>query len=234
MAAQADSKNKNEGLSFNEKLDGFLQKNRKLLLGGMIAVIVFIAAMIAFTTVRDSIREKALSKVDSFSRLYDKLKIEDGSDASNIIWNLNEIAGLMEDISTFARKNSGFAAARSYSLLADIYWDQKNWAEAERAWLEAAKAASKSYLAPVSFYNAAAAAEEQENTQAAIAHYIKALDYGSSFPSAARAQFSIGRLEEIRDRKEAALAAYMSLINNWPNDPIWSNLAQSRILLLSE
>jgi tetratricopeptide (TPR) repeat protein len=78
------------------------------------------------------------------------------------------------------------------------------------------------------------AAEEQGDIETAIAHYKNALEHSKVFPSAVRAQFSIGRLEESMNRKDAALEAYRSVVNNWPNDPLWPNLAQSRILALSD
>ena len=145
-----------------------------------------------------------------------------------------ELIVLLEELADFGSRNSGFAAARAHTIRADIFWDQENWSEAEQAWLDAARSSPKSYLAPISFYNAAVAAEEQGNTDSAISHYRSALTFGELFPAAARAQFSIGRLEESRNNREAAISAYRNLLNTWPDDPVWPNLAQSRLIILSE
>jgi len=230
MATTQDTKKKEEAVSIGEKMADFIQKNRKVLLIALIAIIVVLAGLIIVFTVRDRIQEKALSQVDGFNRRYMEARVV--SDDPDAAVKMIETFALLEDLKGFTAKNSGYAAARAYSLTADIYWDQKNWSDAEEAWLNAAKAAGKSYLAPVSFYNAAVAAEERGDIEAAITHYNGALEHASVFPSAVRAQFSVGRLEESRNRKEAALEAYNNVLNNWPNDPTWPNLAQSRILAL--
>jgi tetratricopeptide (TPR) repeat protein len=140
----------------------------------------------------------------------------------------------LAEITEFENHNSGLAAARAYSISANIYTDQKNWRLAEEKWLKAAEAAPKSYLAPIAIYNAAVAAEEQENIETAIAYYSRAAGYGDSFPASARAQFSVGRLEESRSNRDSAIAAYRNLLAKWPNEPVWPNLAQNRLLVLSD
>ena len=231
--AAAPETHENE-LSIPERLNDFIQKNRKLLFSGLIALIVILAALITFSTMRDKLQEKALSQVDEFSRRYEKVKITDLSEDPDLVPKLLEIASITDELTAFAEKTFGFAAARSYNLIADMNWDQKNWAEAEKAWSKAAKIAAKTYLAPVSLYNAAVAAEEQGNIEEAIAYYTSVLSYGNAFPSAPRAQFSVGRLEESRNNIQAALDAYRNVLSTWPNDPVWPNIAQSRILTLSE
>ena len=234
MAAKADAQKKNDELTLNEQISELIQKNRKRFLFGLAAVVVILAAFVIVNTVREKILSNALSQVDEFSRKYEELKPYIGStDPNDIIKQLEAIV-LLEELSTFESKRSGFAAARAYNISASIHADQKNWALAEEAWSKAANAARKSYLAPLSLYNAAVAAEEQGNIDSAIALYARALNYGTSFPSAARAQFSVGRLEESRSNRNAALEAYRNLLNNWPSDPVWPNLAQSRILVLTE
>jgi tetratricopeptide (TPR) repeat protein len=236
MAATQDAQKKEEAVSINQKVTDFIQKNRKILFIGLIVLIVALAGFITFVTVREKLQESALSQVDEFSRRYEAVRIEDYGDTDDpyLVSRMGEITVILVNAEGFAARNSGFAAARAYSLAANIHWDQNNIEEAERAWLDAAKAAGKNYLAPVSLYNAAIAAEERGDIETAIAHYRSALEYGNVFPSAVRAQFAVGRLEESRNRKDAALEAYRNVVNNWPNDPLWPNLAQSRILALSE
>ena len=234
MAATTDAQKKEEVVTITDMVSDFIQKNRRILFIGLIAIIVVLAGFITVVTVREKLIERALIQVDEFSRQYEALRVDPDSDDLYIVPRMAEIAVLLVNIESFAARNSGYAAARAYSFAASIHWDQNNKAEAERAWLDAAGKAGKNYLAPVSLYNAAVAAEEQGNIEAAITHLNDALQHGNVFPSAVRAQFSIGRLEESRNRKEAALAAYRNILNNWPYDPIWPNLAQSRILALSD
>jgi len=234
MATTTDAQKKEEEVTINEMVSDFIQKNRKILFISLIAIIAVLAGFITVVTVRERLLEKALTQIDGFSRQYETLRIDSDSDDPYMVSRMAEIAVLLANIEVFAARNSGFAAAQAYNLAANIHWDQNNRDGAERAWLDAAKAAGKNYLAPVSLYNAAVAAEERGDIETAIAHYKGALEHGTVFPSAVRAQFSIGRLEESRNGKDAALEAYRNVLSNWPNDSLWSNLAQSRILALSE
>jgi tetratricopeptide (TPR) repeat protein len=140
---------------------------------------------------------------------------------------------LVVELIAFAPKHSGYVGARSYSILAGIYADKKAWEDAENAWTNAAKAGAKTYLAAVSLFNAAVAAEEQGNIPRAIELYTQSVALADVFPAASRAQFSIGRLQEEQHNKDAALEAYRQLVNKWPQDIAWTNWAQSRIIMLT-
>jgi tetratricopeptide (TPR) repeat protein len=111
--------------------------------------------------------------------------------------------------------------------------EKKDWSAAQKAWSAAAKSGAKTYMVPVSLCNAAVAAEEQGDIQGAVDFYTQSIAFGETFPTASRAQFQIGRLEEERNNKDAALQAYREVINKWPDDQLWTNLAQSRIIALT-
>ena len=232
MAVKPDTQSKDE-LTLNEKIGELIQKNRMRLLVGLGAIVLIIAGFIIFSIAREKNLSNALSKIDALNHRYENLKANISGEEEMNVSQLSELAALIVDITEFENKNSGFPAARAYSLSANIYMDQKNWALAEEKWVKAAEAAPKSYLAPIAIYNAAVSAEEQENIETAIAFYSKAAGYEDSFPAAARAQFSVGRLEESRNNKNSAIAAYRNLLAKWPNDPVWPNLAQNRLLILS-
>ena len=221
----AEKNQKTSEVSGAQKLIDFLQKNRKSLFIGFLAAIVILAGSIIGISMRDKFRADAYSKVDTFNERYEALRPNPASE---------DINALLEEITAFAARNSGFVAARAYSLSAGIYDEQERWAEAEKAWAAAARAAPKSYFAPISFFNAAVAAEEQGNIESAIDLYTRVLEYENVFFIAARAQFSVGRLEEASDNSQAALEAYRSILSKWPHDPLWANLAQSRIIVLAD
>ena len=230
-ASGKTEKNASDDLSVPEKLNDFLQKNRFRLLIGLISVLVILAGFVIFNVINDKIKSNAFAKVDDLNRRYEALQSSIGDVESG---NQADIDALLADLDSFCGKSAGFAAARAWSISASIHWERSNWAEAEKAWSASAKAAGKSYLAPVSLYNAAMAAEEQGKVNDAIALLGSTLDYGNGFPAAAKAQFSIGRLEESRGNTDAALEAYRALLSKWPGDQVWANLAQSRIIVLSE
>jgi tetratricopeptide (TPR) repeat protein len=225
---------KTEDLTITIRLNDIIQQNRKALFTGLVAVIVILIGFIAGSVIRDKIRSGEIAKMDGYERRFDALRFFIGSEDAEAGDKLAEIDFLMEELAVFQNKSSGFVKARALSLIADIYADQKQWAEAEKAWSDSAKAAANSYLAPISLFNAAVAAEERRNTQAAIDLYNSALAYGDSFAGAVKAQFSIGRLEEGRGNDAGAAEAYRALLAKWPMDPYWANLAQNRLVMLPE
>ena len=231
MAAAQD---KSETISISQRVNEFIQKNRKVLFIGLVSVVALLVALIVIFTVREKVQAGNLSQVDALNRRYEALKPHVSGEGEEAVSKQPEIDALLSDLAAFQSKKSGFAAARAYGISASIYEGRKEWAEAEKTWISAAKAAGKNYFVPVSFFNAAVAAEEQGNTEAAIIHYGQALAHEKIFPAAARAQFSIGRLQESLGSGEAALDTYRTLINKWPSDPLWTNLAQSRIVVLSD
>jgi len=231
MAASQETEKK---LPLNERINTFFQKNRKIILFGFLAVVIVLAGLITGISIREKMVKNALATVDEFSRRYNELRNSFFGDDIESIMAQAELTALYVELDGFAKKSFGFASARAYGMSADIMMQQKNWQIAEQAYLNAAKAAGKSYFAPVSFFNAAIAAEENGDIDAAISHYNQALNNAAIFPAAARAQFSVGRLEESRNNKLAALESYYFVLAKWPDEQLWNNLAQSRIIALSD
>jgi tetratricopeptide (TPR) repeat protein len=215
----------NNEYSLDERINNFIRDKRRTIFICIGLALVLLAAFIGAVGIRNKLRERALIRVEEFTRRYEELRfnIADGA-------NAEAAAALLEELSGFASGASGYPGGRAYALIAGIRGDKKEWAEAEQAWREAAKKAGKSYLAPVALFNAAAAAEAQGKIPEAISLYAQCLASPGAFPSSPRAQFAIGRLEEKQGNKENALDAYRTLRVNWPNDTLWRNLAQSRII----
>jgi tetratricopeptide (TPR) repeat protein len=224
----AHPEEKNEKLSAAELIAAGIQKNRKFIIGGGIAVIILVIGFVAGLAIRDAITTKAISQVEAFNERYEAIRFDINEPSRE-----EEVKALLDELVAYAPKAPGYPAVRSYVLTASIHADRKNWQEAEQAWLLAAKKGAKTYLAPVSLFNAAVAAEEAGNIEDAIAHYTEALVYADVFPQAAKAQFSIGRLREEQQNKEAAIEAYRAVIEKWPTETTWINLANSRIIALS-
>jgi tetratricopeptide (TPR) repeat protein len=224
----ASTEEKTEKRGFGDALADFIRNRRRELLVVMIATLVLVMGFIAFYAVRSSLREKANSVVEDFAKRYETLVIDINEEEK-----AEEAQTLLDELGAFAKKTSGYAGARAYSLTASIHAEQKNWALAESAWRNSAAKAGKSYLAPVSLFNAAVAAEEQGNLDQAIELYAESAAHGSNFPAAARAQFAIGRLRESQGDIPAALDAYKLIPEKWADESAWINLAQSRIIVLS-
>ena len=249
-----NEKNKT-GEGFNE----FVQKHRKPIYVIMGLIIIVLLGCIGYFSLMDVLRGRAISIVEEFNSRYESIRSsiieienEDANDAisededasegegegdnEDSVSVASEVDGeralLLAELEPFARKNSGYAGARAWSIIARIYSDQNEWEQSETAWVSAAGKSAKNYLEPLAWFNAAIAAEEQGKIPQAIDYYTNSVTAAIGFPSAPRAQFSIGRLYETLDDSDAAIAAYRAVIAGWPHDQVWGNLANSRIITL--
>jgi tetratricopeptide (TPR) repeat protein len=217
----------NEKTNITEGINKFVRENRKPLFIGLGLFCVAFIAFVASLSITEALRKKAIGAVEEFDRRFEVLRFNINEESSAA-----DVEALLKDLDGFARKNSGYAGGRAWGIIAAIRADKKEWAEAETAYANAARTASKTYLCPISWFNAAVAAEEQGKISEALDFYRESLSFPDSFPAAPRAQFSIGRLREGLNDRDAALEAYRTLTSSWPYDAVWSNLAHSRITAL--
>jgi len=219
--------------AINERIAEFVQRNRKPIVVLAVAVVLVLIGSIIALVVTDFTRGRAIAAVEELGVRYEALRdlvSPEGIDAEN--GRDGELADLVADLRFFATRSSGYAGGRAWSMLGSIYGRKGEWAEAEAAWLAAARATSRSYMAPIALFNAAAAAEEQGRLEQAIYHYRGSISAPAGFFAAPRAQFSIGRLYEALGDDVAAIQAYRDVIFGWPHDTAWANLAHSRIIAL--
>jgi tetratricopeptide (TPR) repeat protein len=204
---------------------GFLVKNRRLLFISGIVVLVLLAGLIAALIARDAMQKDATAKLDVLAERYDE--------AFNVMTadGPYDAESLLDDLAALGKSASGYPAARAWFMAANIYHERRDWDKAREAWEASAAKGAATHLAPVSLFNAAVAAEEAGDPDAALEHYRRSLAF-ADFPEAARAQFAAGRIEEKKGNTEAAVAAYNAVIDKWPQDTDWTNLAHSRILAL--
>jgi len=216
-----------KGLNFGESINEFIQKNRKpiFILSAFLLAVLF--AVIAALSLMDVFRNRAIAKVEDFNSRY-----EDLLPSINEEYSQDDAALLIEEITAFAKKNSGYAGGRAWLLIGGIHSARNEWPQAETAYAKAGKSAGKIYLAPLAWFNAGASAEEQGKSIEAIGYYNSSLTAPADFSAAPRAQFSIGRLYETLNDDEKAIESYRAVISKWPNDEVWPNLAKSRIITL--
>ena len=222
-------------LTITEKVIEFIQRNRRILLATFVLITVGLAGSLIGLTVRERATATAFSRIDGFEQRHQELSVFIGREDGEALLRQGEVTFLLEELGLFAARSSGFVSARAHSIRAAIFEEQERWELAERAWLAAADASPQTYFAPIALFNAAVAAEEHGNLDSAIALYTRITqEHESVFFIAVRAFFSLGRLAEARGDTEAALAAYRGLLSRWPQDPLYANLAQSRVISLTD
>jgi tetratricopeptide (TPR) repeat protein len=211
----------------SEKINEFIQKNRKPIFITAASLLVILIAAIATLSLMDVFRNRAIAAVEELNDRYETILPSITEE-----YYSDDVDTLLDELTSFAKKNSGYPGGRAWFLIGGIHAAKKEWAQAETAYVSAAKTTVKNYLAPLAWFNAAAAAEEQGKTTEAIGYYGSSLTTTNVFPAAPRAQFSVGRLHETLNQDEKALEAYRAVISGWSYDQVWAKLARSRIIAL--
>jgi tetratricopeptide (TPR) repeat protein len=213
------------GEEFNSNISGFIENKRRHILVFLGVFAVVCAGFIATMLILETRNKTAIATLDeTFIPRYKTLTGGGGLSEE-------ERDTFLGELKEFSKKYSGYPAAKALALAGDIYYQKADWEEAREAYRQSALKAGKAYLAPVSWFNAAAAAEEGGNTDAAIEYYTEAFSR-PDFPQASHAQFSVGRLYEAREEIDLAKAAYRNVIDKWPKDTGWTSLAHSRLIAL--
>jgi tetratricopeptide (TPR) repeat protein len=227
MQKQNEKQDADKNPNVSEKINEFIRKNRKPIFITAVSLLVILIAIIAALSLIDVFRNRAIAAVEDFNNRYETMLPSITEEYFS-----DDVNSLLEELTGFAKKHSGYPGGRAWFIIGGIYTVKKDWAGAETAYAAAAGTAVKTYLAPVAWFNAAAAAEEQGKTAEAIGYYGSSLTSPAVFTAAPRAQFSIGRLYEAQNNDEKAIEAYRAVISSWPYDQVWTNLARSRIITL--
>lgn len=215
-----------EKKSFSSVISAFLIKSRVVILS--IVGVLFAAAIVlaVFFAVRENMQGKVFEEIDSISLEVVKarsLETAEGQTAKS-----DELIVSLETIAAKNKKND--AGVRARMLIAEIYFERKDFEHACAAWLEAASATAHSYTSPICYYNAAVCFEELGALDKSV-EYLQKVIASSDFSVIPRALFSLGRLEEQRGNYAQAVPYYERLTGEYPADN-WTNLAQSRIIAL--
>ncbi len=220
ITMKSEKKEKNA----EKKLEGFVSKNRKLLLIIFCVLVLAAVVLCVCLAVRDFGIKKGIKAVDSIEYSYTK-------DSENL--SEEEIAerknSAIAELSAYVSK-SGVVGTRANLLAADIYFSQKNYEEALNSYKKAASSSKKAYTSPVACYNAGVCSEELGNLEDAYNFYALACD-SEDFYLVSHALFTQGRVAEKLENYENAKNAYSKLVDSYPDDE-WTELAQSRLIAL--
>lgn len=208
----------------SRKLAGFIEKNKKVFIAILIAVICCLIGYVIFASIADSNKAKGLQALDEIT--FEMTNKSSDIDEAEINSRLNTA---FEKASAYTKKG-GIVGARANMLCADITYQQKKYSESAELWKAAAEKSKKSYIAPLAYYNSAVCYEELGNKDEAAANYKLAAD-NNDFVMRTHAMFSYGRLLEEKGDFTTAAAAYKELKDNFSDDT-WAHLAESRLIAL--
>ena len=216
---------KAEKTSASSKLNGFLEKNRKPLVITFIVVLVLVIGFITTAVVLSANSKKALAAVEAY--YYELMDSSTNLEDAEIN---KRAATCIEELAPYIKKG-GIAGVRANMLCAELTYILEDYDGAIAYYDAAIAKGKKSYTAPVCLYNRAVCYEEVGKLDQAAESYKAAAEF-EDFGMASHAYFSYGRVLEAQGNYSAAVEAYTTLNDKFPEDD-WSNLAKTRIIQLA-
>lgn len=215
---------KEEKISFSDKLSQFLVKFRFLFLGIILALLVAVALVLVISSTNTKKVEKGLTEIDSITYELSEARANLKDDELSA-----KESALFERANAVANANEkGVIAVRAKMLMAEIAFAKNDYSNACQYWLDAANASPKAYTAGICYYQCGICSEELGDLDSAVKYLQTAADT-EKFVAAPRALFNIGRIEEGRGNIEKAKEAYNKLSATFPNDG-WTSLGKTRLL----
>ncbi|MGB4254139.1 MAG: tetratricopeptide repeat protein [Rectinema sp.] len=226
---QQEQHNKEEKKSSSERFVDFISKNRRIIIGLGIAIVLIIVAIGIYTAVSGNIASASSRAME----LADQKALQ-WSQETDEEKRAEIESSLIAELDSIAQKwPRTLAAQRALLRKAALLSQKKEYAEAEKTDLEDYRRNKKSYVAPIALELAAVAAEEAGNTDAALEHYtLITKDYKKDNPAAAHAFFNLGRIKEAKGDYKGAIEAYNQLIASF-GDSEWAMLAKNRVIYLN-
>ena len=208
----------------SSKLNSFIETRKKVLIVCLAVLLCCIACVIISSIVINKAKVSGLTRLDEIS-----FTLTDGSanlEESELTARRIDALEKLEEL----KGKGGIVGARANMLAAEILFQQKKYTEAVEAWKATAAKSSKSYIAPIAYYNLGVCYEQLGQNDDAAESYKKAAD-NKDYILSTHAAFSYGRVLEVSGKTAEAFEAYSALYDKDPDDT-WAKLAKTRMLTL--
>ena len=209
-------------------LDSLLSRNKKIFLIVIIVLVVALIGLAIGTSVSKSTLNKQFNLIDELEATYAEVQAMDSEDAlyqakyDKLLAQLQDLAG----------KKANYPALKSEYLLGMVAFEKEEYQKALDSFYSVYGKSKETYMGSLSLSNAAAAAEELQNTTLALEYYTKLIDeFGFSAAEAPKALFAQARLQESGGNVELAKATFQQLADQFPSSE-FGKLAQNRLALL--
>lgn len=213
-----------EKATVGEKVAGYVETRRKVLIAVLVVVVVAIGAFALVSGITTTSAKKGISALDAISYAL----TENSSELSD-----EEIAARKEKaLASLEKYNSkgGVVGVRANMLSAEIVYSNKDYAKACEYWTSAVSKGRKAYTAAICAFNAASSYENLNDLVNAEKYYEIA-GKSDDFLLVSRANFNLGRVREASGNKDGAVEAYKKVTEKDP-DSSWGKLSKTQLIKL--
>lgn len=226
----AKNKDKEVELTASEKMSNsvnlWLSKNIKLVGAIVIAVVAVLIIVAVASFVINKSNDAKYEKLDALVAVYSEyVSAEDNEEAKKTV---------VADAQAMAGNAKDYPSAKATLILADIAYDDGDYAKAIELYSKVADAQKKSFLREVALISLAAAYEDNGDAKSALKVYNDFFDeYDVNSFYSSRALFNAARLTEATD-KALAISIYEQLVAYFENyGSEYASLAKTRVAQLN-
>jgi len=192
----------------------------------LIAAAVFLIGYLIYTEINKKLIYDSSTLAEGAQDLFDKWTAEpDAAKKATLEKDLTAQVDRLVD-----RYPRQYGGQRGLFLRADLSYAKKAWDAALKDYETLAGRFPKSYLAPISLFNAAICAEEKGDADGAQKLYARVYAYKES-TVAPRAIFNAGRIDELKGAWAEAQKKYEQMDSLY-SQSVWTKLAKNRIVEL--
>lgn len=213
---------KKKAESADERIESFILKHRRVILGCVAGAVVIAAAVCAAVVITESRKRSALAAIDAAEYAYTNNSAD--LDEAEAVARSDAVE---QAVSPYLARR-GVAGVRANMLSAEAAYQRGDYETALARYLAAADADRRAYTYAENMYNAAVCAEELGRRDDAVSYYEAAAD-AEDFFLASHALFNLGRLSESAGDNAKAAEYYQRAIDGHSGDS-WANLSQSRLI----
>ncbi|MGE4453208.1 MAG: tol-pal system YbgF family protein [Sphaerochaeta sp.] len=209
-------------------LNGFLGKNKKLLIIITVVVVVGLATLGIVLSVSQKNLQEQFNQIDQLEASYAEFQAM-GTDDEAYQETYDElVAGLQE----LADKGTKYPSLKAEYLLGMVAFQDEEFQTAVDRFIAVYSESDGNYLGSLALANAASSAEELGNDSLALEYYTKILDeFGFDAAESPKALFGQARLQEKSGNTELAKATFQQLADQFPTSE-YAKLATNRLALL--
>ncbi len=206
-------------------LSAAISRFRIVLLIILIAAAAFLVGYAIYNEVSKKLTTDSTVLAESAQDLSDKWSVE-----TDVAKKGELEKQLMDQLGTLvSRYGRVYGGQRGLFLRAGVYYQKKDWDNAQKDYQMLARRFPASYLAPISLFDAGVCLEEKGDSAAAQALYVKVATSYKDSSVAPRALFDAARLDEQKGSFEDARKKYDQIDSEYPSST-WDKLAKNRIV----
>lgn len=212
------------------KFNAFLVAKKKILIIIAAAIVLIVVGLWIGLSVADNRAEDLQIAIDNAQRTYSEWAFhEDKSSAEAQALRQS----IVEDLSALAQKGGkSYPVLKAEYLLGLVRYEEGAYNEALEYFTQVAQKGSGTYMGSLALFNAGVASEQMGDNAKALEYYQSVYDtYGSDAAEAAKALFSVARLQERAGNNELARAVLQQLADEFAASE-YAKLARSRLVVL--